>query len=220
MSMCQSRCGAISFVLLCHWSCPRGKQESYINELLACIFLYISSSFCRLDCICEMLKCNIYPAPWAGLQLSSSTGTATAIFLRLSSCCRCLIISFPLDSWYAYFTSSKSNKISLNYVQFNLETGWAREIGRHFFLLWWKQAKVNAIKSLGEGLLQFLLCRHCKSVTTDGCYSSWAKCEQWQRKCKWLKQAIIPGGISHIISMSLFCFRILGLCCRSWQESG
>lgn len=100
-------------------------------------------------------KWNIYPVPGfaAGQQSSLSPNTAAATFLGLHSRCQCLIHSLPHGSSHAYFTSSRSNKIYLNYDQ---ETGLTRNIGNLFvFFFWWDQAKVNAIKSLGEDYYRF-----------------------------------------------------------------
>lgn len=91
-----------------------------------------------------------------GLQQGStvlSPDTATATFLGLRSRCQSLIHSLPQGSLHAYYTSSRSNKIYLNYDQ---ETSLTRNIGNlFFFIFWWDQAKVNAIKSLGEGSYRF-----------------------------------------------------------------
>lgn len=83
--------------------------ESNIGHILInCkhVFFYLSS-YSRQDCIRKALKYNIYIYLLEQGYLLS-TGTIT-VFLRVSSCCHChcLILSFPLDPSYAYFTSSK-----------------------------------------------------------------------------------------------------------------
>ena len=61
-------------------------------------------SFSRVVCIGEVWKYNIYPAPRAGLQLSTSAGTAWSVTsLRLCSCCHCLILSSEIFLWIFRF---------------------------------------------------------------------------------------------------------------------
>lgn len=96
--LCQSHPGAILLFCCVSWAqkMPQSDRKSHSIELLACMFS-MSDLFPRLVCIGEVLKYYIYSSPWAGLQLSPSSGTSwPATLLRLWSCCHRLIRSSEL----------------------------------------------------------------------------------------------------------------------------
>lgn len=80
----------VHFILLCQQGTEASGGHTVMDNQHV-YSLHLVCFFFRLVCICEVWKCNIYQAPRAGLQLWP------VIFLRLCSCCHCLVLSseFP-----------------------------------------------------------------------------------------------------------------------------